>query len=726
VAHDVFLSYAVADKATADAVCARLETRGLRCWYAPRDIQPGRQWSGAIVDAIQGARAFVLVYSARSNQSSQVLNEVERAAHRRLFLIPFRIEDAPVSKELEFFVSTPHWLDALTPPLERHIDALADSLQQLLASPLAPPPPRVDGAATRPPARRTSQAKAAVAGLVVLGAGLAVWGATEATRTNPDPVTARPIDSSAVEESAAADVPRRRQDVASLAALLEGGPWSQTTPVVKARRAATEALDEVRGRLDRETKAGWAASLVRARAAVDAARSTNDGALEVERLLSQWQTARARTKPVTLEAVRPALADLDRQSTQAALWLEAGEVSRAVEALRVVMRDAPGLVDRHHAAVSLAVDVRQSVEEEARTPGLSPADRADYEAALRSARVHADAGRFDEAAAVLRAAHQAVQQRRTASATALTAAQEAMEALRKEQALSPTLWDASAREEVDRAARAEEEARGALGSGDAATAVARANAAVDALRSAQRLHREAETRAKEALARWRAASTRPGAVPRSAAKRAAADAERALTDVRFSDAARLFDEATRLATMPAPPAQPFEMRLTPAGEVPSGWRNEGVVVVSFGGAPALALGGGDARSGFVTTPALGIEGDLTVELEVVSDGSSTRFAVSLASDEGAPFSASFRGSKRGKDLSWTGATGRFSNDQAWQVVPASAPVTIVLERKASTWRVSIAGKEVDTVASEPSRIETMTIQFADRHLRVLRLRARPA
>ena len=41
MAHDAFISYSSKDKTIADAVCARLEARGIRCWIAPRDVRPG-------------------------------------------------------------------------------------------------------------------------------------------------------------------------------------------------------------------------------------------------------------------------------------------------------------------------------------------------------------------------------------------------------------------------------------------------------------------------------------------------------------------------------------------------------------------------------------------------------------------------------------------------------------------------------------------------------------
>ena len=41
MAHDVFLSHSARDRSYADAIRAKLESRGIRCWIAPRDIRPG-------------------------------------------------------------------------------------------------------------------------------------------------------------------------------------------------------------------------------------------------------------------------------------------------------------------------------------------------------------------------------------------------------------------------------------------------------------------------------------------------------------------------------------------------------------------------------------------------------------------------------------------------------------------------------------------------------------
>ena len=132
MAHDVFVSYSTADKATADAVCATLERAGVRCWIAPRDVLPGMNSAGAIIDALHQSRLLILVFSAHSNTSPQVMQEVERAASKGIPILPFRIEVILPSDAMEYFLGSRHWLDAMSPPLERHLQQLASTVGVLL------------------------------------------------------------------------------------------------------------------------------------------------------------------------------------------------------------------------------------------------------------------------------------------------------------------------------------------------------------------------------------------------------------------------------------------------------------------------------------------------------------------------------------------------------------------------------------------------------------------
>src|SRR5215469_2174396 len=136
MAHDVFISYSSKDKAIADAACATLESNGVRCWIAPRDIIPGVEYAEALVEAIQSSRLFILVFSSGANDSMQVRQEVERAVSRGIPILPFRIENVPPNRAMEFFISGRHWLDAITPPIEAHLQDLAKTSKLLLSRPV--------------------------------------------------------------------------------------------------------------------------------------------------------------------------------------------------------------------------------------------------------------------------------------------------------------------------------------------------------------------------------------------------------------------------------------------------------------------------------------------------------------------------------------------------------------------------------------------------------------
>lgn len=157
MAHDVFLSHSHADKVYADAICHKLEANGVRCWVAPRDIRPSEDWAEAIINAMDNARVLVLVFSSNSNSSPQVRREVERAVNKGLHVLPFRIENVPLSKSLEYFISTQHWLDALDGRLEFHLSQLHECIATLLESGIAEPAPPPLVAPPPPPAAATPQ-----------------------------------------------------------------------------------------------------------------------------------------------------------------------------------------------------------------------------------------------------------------------------------------------------------------------------------------------------------------------------------------------------------------------------------------------------------------------------------------------------------------------------------------------------------------------------------------
>jgi hypothetical protein len=89
----VFISHSSKDKATADAICQRLEAAGIKCWIAPRDIEVGSDWTKGIMQGIAGCRVLILVFSAHANDSDHVHREVAKAFSSGLAVILFRIEE---------------------------------------------------------------------------------------------------------------------------------------------------------------------------------------------------------------------------------------------------------------------------------------------------------------------------------------------------------------------------------------------------------------------------------------------------------------------------------------------------------------------------------------------------------------------------------------------------------------------------------------------------------
>src|SRR5438874_5230344 len=136
---DVFISHSAQDKKVAETICGALEQRGIQCWVAPRDVRPGKSFPGEITRAIQQSKVMLLIFSRHSNSSEQVLREVQLAVDCHLPIVRLRIEDIPLSDDLRYYLSTPHWLDALSHPVSKHIPAVASAIKELLGPPAEKP-----------------------------------------------------------------------------------------------------------------------------------------------------------------------------------------------------------------------------------------------------------------------------------------------------------------------------------------------------------------------------------------------------------------------------------------------------------------------------------------------------------------------------------------------------------------------------------------------------------
>jgi TIR domain len=183
---DVFISHSAQDKKVSETICAALEQSGIRCWIAPRDVRAGKSFPGEITRAIQQSKVMLLIFSRHSNSSEQVLREVQLAVDSHVPIVRLRIEDIPLSDDLRYYLSTPHWLDALSHPVSKHIPPVARAIKELLEQSTETIPAAAEGAAattaTTPVAVQPAETAKAnwkpfVIGAIVLAAAalLALW-----------------------------------------------------------------------------------------------------------------------------------------------------------------------------------------------------------------------------------------------------------------------------------------------------------------------------------------------------------------------------------------------------------------------------------------------------------------------------------------------------------------------------------------------------------------------
>jgi hypothetical protein len=132
MSHDVFISYSSQDRSIADAACAAMEARRIRCWIAPRDILPGTEYGGSIVRAIRECRAMVLIFSGHANESPHIRREVELALSKGKFLVIVNIENVHPSPALAFYIGHIQGIDAVTEPFDKVLPQIVQAVSELL------------------------------------------------------------------------------------------------------------------------------------------------------------------------------------------------------------------------------------------------------------------------------------------------------------------------------------------------------------------------------------------------------------------------------------------------------------------------------------------------------------------------------------------------------------------------------------------------------------------
>lgn len=106
--YSCFISYASGDQVFADRLFADLQSKGVRCWFAPHHMSAGMKLHEQIDEAIRVHDKLLLVLSKASMESEWVKTEIAKARRRemregRRMLFPVRLVDFERLRDWECF-----------------------------------------------------------------------------------------------------------------------------------------------------------------------------------------------------------------------------------------------------------------------------------------------------------------------------------------------------------------------------------------------------------------------------------------------------------------------------------------------------------------------------------------------------------------------------------------------------------------------------------------------
>jgi len=102
---DVFISYKSEEFSEAKWVKTTLEENGISCWMAPDDIPGGSSYAAEILQAIRGAKFFVLVLSEAAQTSTHIAKELDIAINNHMTVLPFMLENCELKDDFFYYLS---------------------------------------------------------------------------------------------------------------------------------------------------------------------------------------------------------------------------------------------------------------------------------------------------------------------------------------------------------------------------------------------------------------------------------------------------------------------------------------------------------------------------------------------------------------------------------------------------------------------------------------------
>ena len=107
-----FISYSSKNYDSAKRIYDEMTAKGIRCWFDEVSIIGGENYAANIIKAIESCNTFILVLSKDAMASRNVASELNTAFQSGKLIVPFRIDNEPLTDDFEYYLNRSQWIDA--------------------------------------------------------------------------------------------------------------------------------------------------------------------------------------------------------------------------------------------------------------------------------------------------------------------------------------------------------------------------------------------------------------------------------------------------------------------------------------------------------------------------------------------------------------------------------------------------------------------------------------
>jgi hypothetical protein len=110
----LFICFSSSDEAIAREAVQRLEAAGVKCWISLRDVLPGHNYQESIINALEGAKGLIFLFSEASAASGETKKELSVAGSLNMPVFPLRLQPITPTGALRYELATRQWIDVFT------------------------------------------------------------------------------------------------------------------------------------------------------------------------------------------------------------------------------------------------------------------------------------------------------------------------------------------------------------------------------------------------------------------------------------------------------------------------------------------------------------------------------------------------------------------------------------------------------------------------------------